>query len=58
MGNTQSLFFSIENNDSDKVVEILGSEPQLVHQRDGQGVTPLMLASYYGHDEMVTLLYY
>ena len=56
MGNTQSLFFAIENNDSDKVAEILGSEPQLVHQRNGQGWTPLMVAAYFGHDGLVILL--
>ena len=56
MGNTQSLFFAIENNDNDKVAEILGSEPQLVHQRNGQGWTPLMKAAYFGHDGLVTLL--
>ena len=56
MSNTQSMFSAIEDNDIDKVAEILGSEPQLVHQRDGQGWTPLMKASWRGHDEMVTLL--
>ena len=56
MGNTLSLFLAIENNDSDKVADILGSQPQLVHQRDGRGVTPLMKAAYCGHDGMVILL--
>ena len=56
MGNTQSLFSAIEDNDSDKVADILGSEPQLVHQRDGEGLTPLMNAAYYGHDGLVILL--
>ena len=56
MGNTVSLFSAIEDNDSDKVVEILGSEPQLVYQRNGRGWTPLMNAAYYGHDGLVILL--
>ena len=56
MHNTQSLFSAIKNNDTDKVVEILGSQPQLVHQRNGQGWTPLMVAVYFGHDGLVILL--
>ena len=56
MDNTQSMFSAIEDNDIDKVAEILGSEPQLVHQRDGQGWTPLMVAAYFGHDGLVILL--
>ena len=56
MDNTQSMFSAIEDNDIDKVAEILGSEPQLVHQRNGQGWTPLMNAAYYGHDGLVILL--
>ena len=56
MGKTQSLFSAIEHNDIDKVAEILGSQPDLVHQRNGQGLTPLMLASFYGYDGLVILL--
>ena len=56
MANTHFFFSAIEDNDINKVAEILAAQPQLVQERNGQGWTPLMKASWRGHDEMVTLL--
>ena len=56
MTNTHFFFSAIEDNDINKVAEILAAQPQLVQERNGQGWTPLMKASWRGHDEMVTLL--
>src|SRR5690554_2291691 len=52
----QKLFYSIRNNDLQSVKAILQREPDLIQARDERGSTPLLLAAYYGHDELTQYL--
>jgi uncharacterized protein len=51
-----TLFELIDAGDADGVRELLDRDPQAATQRDEQGLSPLMRASYRNNDEIASLL--
>ena len=49
---TEELFNAIRSEDLNKVEELLTKNSELVNQRDQRGSTPLLLATYYGNNEV------
>ena len=51
-----TLFELIDAGDADAVAELLEQDPAVAEQRDEQGLSPLMRASYRGNREIAALL--
>ena len=51
-----ALFDAIRSNSIEQVKDILQDHPDGVHDKDQRGSTPLLLATYYGHKEIVDVL--
>jgi len=52
----QELILAITANDALRVKALLRDEPGLVHARDPEGRTPILLALYFGHEELAHLI--
>jgi len=52
----QELILAITANDAFRVKGLLREEPGLVHARDPEGRTPILLAVYFGHEELAHLI--
>lgn len=52
----QELIQAITANDAFRVKALLSEEPGLVHARDPEGRTPILLAIYFGHEELAHLM--
>ena len=51
-----TFFEAIREGDVDRVARYLSDHPQFVNTKDAKGYTPLVLAAYYDHREIVSLL--
>lgn len=56
MENTDTFFNEIRNGDIDAVGKMLDANLDLIQAKDQRGSTPLILATYYNHEEMTGLL--
>lgn len=56
MTDLENLMAAAENGSLDEAREILARNPELVHQRDELGATPLHIAAFNGHRKMAELL--
>ena len=56
MNNKEKLFDQIRTGNFEAVRDLLENNPNLLEIRDQRGSTPLLLAAYYGHENIVTLL--
>lgn len=52
----EKFFNAIRENQQDHVAKMLEANGKLLHQKDGRGSTPLLLATYYGHLAMADFL--
>ncbi len=52
----EDIFNAIRNNEYNEVEAILDLNPEVVHQKDGRGSTPLLLATYYGLEDITRLI--
>ena len=50
------LFKAVKDNDLNAVKSILDKDPEQVNSKDARGSTPVLLAAYYGLEEMTALL--
>ncbi len=50
------LFDAIREGVIDTVSKILNAHPELVNIKDARGSTPLLLATYYGHQEIAEII--
>lgn len=53
---TTDLFSAIRNGDLEKVKKIILVYPEFVNSRDDRESTPLLLATYYGQEDIADLL--
>ncbi len=56
MDNTETFFTEIRNGDLVAVARMISEHAEWVNAKDQRGSTPLILAAYYGHGDMVDLL--
>ena len=56
MSNKEELFDNIRLGNSEAVENLLESNPKLLESKDQRGSTPLLLAAYYGHENVVEFL--
>ena len=57
MNTEHSFFEAIKSGDVEKVRELLLREPTLRRERMPSGETPILLAKYYGRDEIIEFLF-
>jgi len=50
------LFNAIRNGETEKVTSLLKENPEWVSEKDARGSTPLLLATYYGFEEMTQVI--
>ena len=56
MNNKQELFNQIRSGNLEAVQKLLNNDPALLEVKDERGSTPLLLAAYYGHTDLVVFL--
>ena len=52
----EDLFASVEKGDLDSVTRILSSDPLAIEARTPEGLSPIMVAAYWGQDEVLDRL--
>ncbi len=53
---SEKLFYAIRSEDLSSVKEILKKDKSLLNTKDQRGSTPLLLATYYGYEELTDYL--
>src|SRR5690606_17616678 len=53
---TEKLFYAIRSEDIDLVRDILRQNPEWLNTKDQRGSTPLLLATYYGYEELTDFI--
>ena len=51
-----TIFNAIRSGDYDQVKSFLSNTPELINTKDQRGSTPLLLATYYGVEDIVKLI--
>jgi len=53
---TEKLFYAIRSEDLNSVKEILKKDASLINAKDQRGSTPLLLATYYGFEDITDFI--
>lgn len=56
MGTQEILFQAIREYDLDLITKILKEDISLLNSKDNRGYNPLLLASYYGYEDIVDFI--